>query len=246
MKRYLDFWSSLDLEPPMDSDQFDDKYQKSGQAEKLHHIKGSFLALFRKVAIDCEPSEIYATACTVFEEFSKIDLNSTLSTPVKRSTRNIPNSPGLIVAETVRRHWTTELVGDNLQNLMNTLEEYGQKFEEEGNYYSKVVLLIQSSGSGKSRLADAVGERCVMIPYVIRDHDGGYPAVDKEVLTFLLSQPSEDQKNVMSPQKKLGQQYDNAGERIANIWVHALMLGLLRATFEIRGSLCLSLSRNPD
>ena len=59
---------------------------------------------------------------------------------------------------------------------------------------------------GKSRLADAFGEECPMINFVLRE-DGtrGYPPADSEVLSFMCKRPSEEDKMKITntPTKKL-------------------------------------------
>lgn len=45
------------------------------------------------------------------------------------------------------------------------------------DYYAKTFVFVQSSGMGKSRLADAFGKICLMINFILRKDDG-YPPGD--------------------------------------------------------------------
>ena len=70
-------------------------------------------------------------------------------------------------------------------------------------YYAKTLIFVQSSGMGKSRLADAFGRYCPMINFVLREEGTtGYPPPDGEVLSFMLKSLSETVKRKItdSPQ----------------------------------------------
>jgi hypothetical protein len=57
---------------------------------------------------------------------------------------------------------------------------------------------------GKSRLADAFGEECPMINFVLREEGTfGYPPADSEVLSFMCKRPSEEEKKEISTPTKL-------------------------------------------
>lgn len=49
------------------------------------------------------------------------------------------------------------------------------------DYYTKTFVFVQSSGIGKSRLADAFGENCLMINFILYT-DNGYPLSNTEIL----------------------------------------------------------------
>jgi hypothetical protein len=99
-------------------------------------------------------------------------------------------------------------------------------------FYSKSLLFVQSSGAGKSRLADAFGEIFPMISYVIRKDLNGFPPRDKEILDFMQSNPSSAQEEFMSSPSKSLTDVERS-ERGANIWHHAVSVGILQASFEI-------------
>lgn len=106
---------------------------------------------------------------------------------------------------------------------MNCLEDniraYEQMFNRDKSY-SKSLLFVQSSGTGKSRLADAYGQFRPMVTYVLRSEDDGFPPADKGILA-LMSAPSRDASSQHAE-----------GTRKDNIWFHAIAVGILRATFE--------------
>ena len=58
-------------------------------------------------------------------------------------------------------------------------------------FYAKTLIFVQSSGMGKSRLADAFGEECRMI--ILREEGTlGYPPADGEALSFMCKRLSEE------------------------------------------------------
>ena len=65
-------------------------------------------------------------------------------------------------------------------------------------FYAKTLIFVQSSGMGKSRLADAFGKECPMVNFVLREEGTlGYPPADSEVLSFMRKRPSvEDQEKI--------------------------------------------------
>jgi hypothetical protein len=72
-------------------------------------------------------------------------------------------------------------------------------------FYAKTLIFVQSSGMGKSRLADAFGKECPMVNFVLREEGTlGYPPADSEVLSFMRKRlPEQDQKKITdTPTKK--------------------------------------------
>lgn len=59
------------------------------------------------------------------------------------------------------------------------------------DYYVKTFVFVQSSGMGKSRLADAFGKNCLMINFILCKDDG-YPPGDSKILQFMLSEPPDE------------------------------------------------------
>lgn len=124
------------------------------------------------------------------------------------------DSPCLEAEERIRIHWKASFVGNNVQTLMQKIGDYEDASRGSSlttKYCSKVIPLIQNSGVGKSRLADAVGELCVTVHYFIRDYSGGYPACDDEILEFLQSQPSIEDVLAMSLEKNPDSRYQISG-----------------------------------
>ena len=70
-------------------------------------------------------------------------------------------------------------------------------------FYAKTLISVQSSGMGKSRLADAFGEYCPMINFVLREEGTiGYPPADGKVLSFMLKNPSKEIKKEINDSPK--------------------------------------------
>ena len=90
-------------------------------------------------------------------------------------------------------------------------------------------MFLQSSGMGKSRLADAFGQGCPMINYVLREEGTlGFPPADDEILSFMGEQ--EESLNE-SPHDLPSKKY--LKKRMDMTWYHSLAVGLLQASFEI-------------
>jgi hypothetical protein len=62
-----------------------------------------------------------------------------------------------------------------------------EKDFSEMTYYSKTIPIIQSSGTGKSRLLDEISKEFISICFVLRHRDDdGYPPGDPKVTEFLI------------------------------------------------------------
>src|SRR5213082_582390 len=90
-------------------------------------------------------------------------------------------------------------------------------------FYARTLVFVQSSGMGKSRLADAFGQNCPMINFVLRNDDKGYPPSDVEILQFMLCPP---------PVYLSGMLHESP-EKTTILWNHSIAVGLLQASFEI-------------
>ena len=92
---------------------------------------------------------------------------------------------------------------------------------------------------GKSRLADAFGQTCPMINFVLHETEDGYPPRDDEILSFTRKQLSEAgyRKIFGSPLKKKPMPEHPAAiefskRRVAIIWSHCLAVRLLWASLQ--------------
>jgi hypothetical protein len=71
------------------------------------------------------------------------------------------------VAESLYRAWESKFFGSSLHDLRTFVDTYNGLEEKE--IYAKTVVFVQSSGMGKSRLADEYGRTvCPMIGYCLR------------------------------------------------------------------------------
>ncbi len=156
--------------------------------------------------------------------------------PQKILTRTKSTSPPTADSVIVGLYdaWHCDYLIDSLEALRQQMRDCTHDCSD---YYAKTFVFVQSSGMGKSRLADAFGESCLMINFILREDDG-YPPGDTEILQFMLSEPPDEVKESVnkSPQKKtaaLGNSLVKA-RRATAIWNHSVAMGLLYASFEIR------------
>lgn len=129
-------------------------------------------------------------------------------------------------------HWQRSYIGMSCFVLRDRIREYDGVFGRGffgPRYYSKVLPIIQSSGTGKSRLADEYGRTCPMMTYVLRERNAdGFSPSDREVYQFMLSYPKMVLENYLESPESCTIQ-----ERMLDcIWCHAVAIGILQATFE--------------
>ena len=118
------------------------------------------------------------------------------------------------------KHWRMPYIGKSCDMLQNTIRGYEEIFKRD-QYFSKSILVVQSSGTGKSRLAHEYGKVCPMVTYVVRNDEYGFPPNNSP--TFSAS------SRACVPWDP----YDEGQrERSANVWFHAISVGILQATFE--------------
>jgi hypothetical protein len=108
--------------------------------------------------------------------------------------------------------------------------------DDKSAYYAKTLVFVQSSGMGKSRLADAFGESCPMINFILRENEG-YPPGDSEILDFMCEKPPKRLSDTVSksPSKPKSGGEDRSAfdkRRTVAIWNHSVAVGLLKASFE--------------
>ena len=77
-------------------------------------------------------------------------------------------------------------MGSSLDVLRGLLLVQEKEFNAT-TYYGKTIPIIQSSGTGKSRLLDEISKEFLTISFVLR-HQGedGYPPGDPEITAFLI------------------------------------------------------------
>lgn len=102
-------------------------------------------------------------------------------------------------------NWMMEYVPDSLEALQSMIRDNESKIARRERFYAKTLVFVQSSGMGKSRLADRYGEICPMITFVLRGaQTSGYPPADTEVREFFNKRLSEDVKHeiLATPRKE--------------------------------------------
>ena len=169
----------------------------------------------------------------VFNFMEEVGKSAVISEPPTPSARTQPRDD---VPKYSVKHWTRPLVGSSLRLLKTKVREYDRRFNLDPQcYYSKSLAFIQSSGVGKSRLADEYGGDVPMVTYVLRSAlEDGYPPADRAIRTLLLATISREDEDILaSPGSE--RQKDEKNVRSNNIWYHALALGLLQATFDCGG-----------
>jgi hypothetical protein len=145
--------------------------------------------------------------------------------------QNTPKWPDRDVLRDLRKDWLREYVPDSFFALKQLVNKYNQTAWMT-QYYSRTLVFVQSSGLGKSRLADTFGKSCPMINFILRE-DGtrGYPPADSEILKFVLSELPEDCRRLIfnSPSRR---ESGHVGDTAATTWNHSIAAGLLQACFE--------------
>ena len=81
--------------------------------------------------------------------------------------------------------WRGAFLGDSLAVLKDLLLRREKEFQRDSTY-GKTIPIIQSSGTGKSRLLDEISKQFLTISFVLRrPSQDGYPPGDTEITTFL-------------------------------------------------------------
>jgi hypothetical protein len=78
--------------------------------------------------------------------------------------------------------------------LRNLVREYQGLAVEE--YYAKILVFAQSSGTGKSRLVECFGQECPMINFILREETTSFPLADRGILSFLREKLSPNKINI--------------------------------------------------
>jgi hypothetical protein len=136
------------------------------------------------------------------------------------------------VVEYLKNDWIGTFIGDSLRTLQSVIRDFeSQPEKKRDEFYARALVFLQSSGMGKSRLADAFGHGCPMINYVLREKGTlGFPPADDAILSFMRKHPSNDQERVLVESPK---SLPSKKKWMDIMWHHSLAVGLLQASFEI-------------
>lgn len=217
---------------PIDAPALRARLKKASDANKLSTCVPALRNIFTAASDDNLDG---AAVCYAVQEFYK-HLNSFITsqptTPVKVTFR--PRDFSNPIFEDLVDHWNKDYVGPSCETLIEKLRIYEKSFSNNfgRKYYAKTIAFTQSSGAGKSRLANEFGQHCPLVFFVLREPGTGFPPADVQVYEFMRSNPGADiQEVIRSPKSSL---VDSKKDIRADfIWVHSLAIGLLQATFEI-------------
>ncbi|KAH0558650.1 hypothetical protein GP486_004697 [Trichoglossum hirsutum] len=164
------------------------------------------------------------------------EVSSFLTTPTRKKSYFL--TPRDDFPLHLQNDWNREFFDDALIGLQEQMRDC---LKDKTPYYAKTLVFVQSSGMGKSRLADTFGRTCPMINFVLRDTEDGYPPGDEEIVSFARKELDDhDYKTIFdSPLKKkslLGERgqavREFSAKRVAIIWSHCIAVGLLRASLR--------------
>ncbi|KIX00387.1 uncharacterized protein Z518_10526 [Rhinocladiella mackenziei CBS 650.93] len=97
-------------------------------------------------------------------------------------------SQSSVVLRALQKDWNNAYFPHSLVALRDLIRRY--QLLDVSKYYAKTLVFVQSSGMGKSRLADAFGQCCLMINFILRESGtSGFPPPDEEILLFLRDPP---------------------------------------------------------
>jgi hypothetical protein len=163
------------------------------------------------------------------------------------------------VLRALQKDWNNTYFPHSLVALRDLVRQY--QLLDVNQYYAKTLVFVQSSGMGKSRLADAFGQHCPMINFILRDYGtSGFPPPDEDILSFLRHDPpsnipgptsqgtsketsegtSKETSKGKSKEISEGTSKETPDEtssdflkrRAAVAWNHTLAAALLQASFE--------------
>jgi hypothetical protein len=104
-------------------------------------------------------------------------------------TNTIPDElydQGLVTIKALQQQWSSHYVGQSLDALKDKLKGYHRSFERNEGLYARIMPIIQSSGTGKSRLVNELAGSVLGIAFTLRENGStGYPPGDPEVVQFL-------------------------------------------------------------
>ncbi len=104
------------------------------------------------------------------------------------------------------RHWNAAYKSSSYDILLDRIRNFEADPITWRSYYARAVVFLQSSGAGKSRLADKCGETIPAVTYVLRGRtsDGNYcyPPGDEGVFEFFNESPPERSPGQDSPATK--------------------------------------------
>jgi hypothetical protein len=145
-------------------------------------IKSEFSELLEKVASpNTSDLDIWTAVAQLLVAFDSPRVPST--PPPKDNNTNIEAKSPI---RKLHENWTSDYLPESLEALQHMIRVNESRRDSAEVFYAKTLIFVQSSGMGKSRLADAFGKECPMVNFVLREEGTlGYPPPDGEVLSFM-------------------------------------------------------------
>lgn len=150
-------------------------------------------SLLEKVASRAPELGVWTALAELLIAFSHPRVAPAPTTPEESGiTNNELKSP---ILRKLHENWTSDYLPESLHALRDMIRDNESKTGWNSSFYAKTLIFVQSSGMGKSRLADAFGKDCPMINFVLREEGTlGYPPADGEVLSFMSKRLSEEDR----------------------------------------------------
>jgi len=161
-----------------------------------------------------------------FKETYPEDFEKLVKQTIEEEWATITNINNPAILGALQKDWNNTYFPHSLVALRDLIRQY--QLLSVHQYYAKTLVFVQSSGMGKSRLADAFGQLCPMINFIFREPGtSGFPPPDKEILSFLQDEPPAN-----IPGSQQTRSSDSLKRRAVAAWNHTLAAALLQASFE--------------
>ena len=154
------------------------------------------------------------------------------STPTTLAQKKSPSPISTDVLHDMHIDWNHNFFEDALLGLRQQMRDCNNNRLK---YYARTLVFVQSSGMGKSRLADSFGRICPMINFVLCEKDDGYPIPNHQVQDFMCKVVPGEVREIAtsSPQSKGRPDEDEFLEwRLSFIWNHSLAFAILYASIK--------------
>lgn len=167
-------------------------------------------------------------------DFTVAATSKEAGSPLARQSKRIEALEKLTVEE-ARKHWNRSYAPASLEILTELVRKYEREIDF-ANYYAKAIVFIQSSGMGKSRLANEFGQSYPMISFVFSGSQDATPPGDCELMEVVRSTPDDGTLRTIrdspSSRKLAGDSQSLSLDRARIIWYHSIAVGLLQASLE--------------
>lgn len=211
----------------LDDETFGQKLNQVSSSSETVRLQDVLVPVWKAV-MDKSPNAwvIYNAVYAFMDNLSK------LSTPQPYTPGAATQAKDTQPDQHLRDHWKKRYLGSACIRLTDTIQEYQQESSRE--FYSKAIHLLQSSGTGKSRLAHEYGNIVPMVTFVIREPThSAFPPSDEPVFNFLRSHPNPmDKEQLERSPRSRETATETIKDRANRVWFHALAIGILQATFE--------------